>query len=64
MHDFDLHLGLPDPHRVKPKIACTERRSLIPADLFEKLSKMAFWTNFSSSAANMITPKYLKEATA
>lgn len=55
--DFDLQLGLPGLHRVKPKVAFIERRTIIPPDLFEKYSKMTFWTDPSGSAANVIVPK-------
>lgn len=62
--NFDWQQGFPGLHRVKPKVAFTEQRTLIPTHLFEKFSKMTFWTH-PSSAANVIAPKpYLKEATA
>lgn len=55
--DFDLQLGVPGLHRVKPKVEFTERRTVMPPDLFEKFSKMTFWTDPSGSAANVIAPK-------
>jgi hypothetical protein len=55
--DFDLQLGVPGLHRVKPKVAFTERHTIIPPDLFEKYSKMTFWTVPSGSAANVIAQK-------
>lgn len=55
--DFDLQLGIPGLHRVKPKVAFSERRTILPPDLFEKYSKMTFWTDPSGSAANVIAPK-------
>lgn len=55
--DFDLQLGVPGLHRVKPKVAFTERRSILPPDLFEKYSQLTFWTDPSGSAANVIAPK-------
>ncbi len=62
--DFDLQLGLPGLHRVRPKVEFTERRTIIPPDLFEKFSKMTFWSDPSGSAANVIAPKPdTKEAT-
>jgi len=57
--DFDLQLGVPGLHRVKPKVEFTERRTVIPPDLFEKYSKMTFWSDPSGSAANVIAPKPL-----
>ncbi|MFZ6800925.1 sulfotransferase family protein [Undibacterium sp. Di24W] len=55
--DFDLQLGLPGLHRVKPKIEHTERRTILPPDLFEKYSKMSFWNDPSGTTANVIAPK-------
>jgi sulfotransferase len=55
--DFDLPLGVPGLHRVKPKVAFTQRRTVIPPDLFDKYSKMTFWTDPAGSAANVIAPK-------
>ena len=55
--DFDLQLGVPGLHRVKPKVEFTERRTIIPPDLFDKYSKMTFWTDPSGSSANVIAPK-------
>ncbi|WP_333876559.1 sulfotransferase family protein [Methylobacter sp.] len=55
--DFDLELGMPGLHRVKPKVEFNERRTIIPPDLFEKYSKMTFWTDPSGSTANVIAPK-------
>ena len=55
--DFDLPLGVPGLHRVKPKVAFTARRTVIPPDLFDNDSKMTFWTGPAGSAANVIAPK-------
>ena len=55
--DFDLQLGIPGLHRVRSKVEFIERRTIIPPDLFEKFSKMSFWTDTSGSAANVIAPK-------
>ena len=55
--DFDLQLGLPGLHRVRPKVEFAQRRTIIPPDLFEKFSKMTFWSDPSGSAANVIAPK-------
>jgi sulfotransferase len=55
--DFDQQLGVPGLHKVKPKVEFVERRTIIPPDLFEKFSKMTFWTDPSGSAANVIAPK-------
>ncbi|OYU45778.1 MAG: sulfotransferase family protein [Burkholderiales bacterium PBB4] len=55
--DFDLQLGLPGLHRVRPKVEFSERRTIIPPDLFDKFSKMTFWSEPNGSAANVIAPK-------
>ncbi|PXX36796.1 sulfotransferase family protein [Undibacterium pigrum] len=55
--DFDLQLGAPGLHRVKPKVEFTERRTVLPPDLFDKYSKLTFWSDPSGSAANVIAPK-------
>lgn len=55
--DFDQPLGVPGLHRVKPKVEFIERRTLIPPDLFDKYSKMTFWTDTAGSAANVIASK-------
>jgi sulfotransferase len=55
--DFDLQLGLPGMHRVRPKVQFSERRTVLPPDLFEKFSKMSFWGDPSGSAANVVAPR-------
>lgn len=55
--DFDLQLGVPGLHRVKPKVEFTDRRTIIPPDLFEKYSKMTFWSDPAGSSANIIASK-------
>ncbi|MFZ3003076.1 MAG: sulfotransferase [Undibacterium umbellatum] len=55
--EFDLQLGAPGLHRVKPKVEFTERRTVLPPDLFDKYSKLTFWSDPSGSAANVIAPK-------
>ncbi|CAN7398522.1 sulfotransferase [Acidovorax sp. LjRoot74] len=54
---FDEQLGVPGLHRVKPKVEYTERRTIIPPDLFDKYAKLSFWTDPSGSAANVIAPR-------
>jgi len=55
--DFDQQLGVPGLHRVKPKVEFTERRTVLPPDLFDKYSKLTFWTDPAGSAANVIAPR-------
>jgi sulfotransferase len=53
--DFDLQVGVPGLHRVKAQVKFTPRRAVIPADLFDKYSKMSFWNDPAGSTANVIT---------
>jgi sulfotransferase len=55
--DFDAALGVSGLHRVRPKVAVQERRTLLPPDLFEQYSKLSFWEDGSASAANVIRIK-------
>lgn len=55
--DFDLQLGMPGMHKVRSKVEFKERRTILPPDLFDKYSKMSFWTDPGGSAANVIAPK-------
>jgi len=55
--DFDQQLGVPGLHRVKPKVEFVQRRTVLPPDLFDKYSKLTFWTDPTGSAANVIAPR-------
>jgi sulfotransferase len=55
--DFDQRLGVPGLHKVKPKVEHTERRTILPPDLFEKYAKLTFWTDPAGTAANVIAPR-------
>jgi sulfotransferase len=44
-------------HSVRPKVEYKERRTVLPPDLFDKYSKMTFWTDTAGTAANVIAPK-------
>ena len=52
--EFDLALGLAGLHRVRPQIAAEPRRTVLPPDLFEQYSKLAFWHDSRGSAAHVI----------
>ena len=52
--DFDLPLGLPGMHKVRPKVELQARRPVIPPDLFEKYAKLSFWTDAAGSAAHVV----------
>ncbi len=57
-HDeFDYTLGIKGLHTVQRKVEFKERRSILPPDLFDKYSEMAFWTDTAGSAASVIGPK-------
>ena len=52
---FDAALGLDGLHRVRPKVAFQERRTVLPPDLFRKFQGMDFWRDLTASKANVIT---------
>lgn len=54
---FDQRLGAPGLHKVKPRVERIERRTILPPDLFEKYSKLTFWTDPAGTAANVIAPR-------
>ncbi|SDE74477.1 sulfotransferase family protein [Rhodospira trueperi] len=51
---FDEALGLRGLHRVKPRVAFEERRTILPPDLFKKYRDMDFWHDVTGSRANVI----------
>ncbi|PPK99485.1 sulfotransferase family protein [Parapedobacter indicus] len=57
-HDeFDYTLGVKGLHTVARKVAFKQRRSILPPDLFQKYSEMAFWKDTAGSDAHVIAPK-------
>lgn len=57
-HDeFDLSLGVKGLHTVARKVEFKARRSILPPDLFQKYSELAFWKDTAGSAANVIASK-------
>lgn len=57
-HDeFDYTLGVKGLHTVKRKVEYKRRRTILPPDLFQKYSEMAFWTDTAGTAASVIAPK-------
>ncbi len=57
-HDeFDYTLGVKGLHTVKRKVEYKRRRTILPPDLFQKYSEMAFWTDKAGTAASVIAPK-------
>ena len=53
---FDEALGLAGLHKVKPKVAFEQRKSILPPDLFVKYQGMDFWRDTAGSNAHVITP--------
>lgn len=61
-HDeFDYTLGVKGLHTIARKVEFKQRRSILPPDLFQKYSEMAFWKDTTGSAAHVITPKEEKK---
>ncbi|YCM45736.1 sulfotransferase [Verrucomicrobiaceae bacterium 227] len=48
---FDNQLGLDGLHRVHRQVAPRPRKTVLPPDLFERYSKMAFWHDLPDSPA-------------
>ena len=51
---FDAQLGLDGLHRVHPKVEPRQRQTILPPDLFERYSKLAFWRDLQKSKAYRI----------
>jgi sulfotransferase len=49
--EFDSQLGLDGLHRVHKKVEPRERQTILPPDLFERYSKLAFWRDMPKSKA-------------
>jgi sulfotransferase len=47
--EFDAQLGLDGLHRVQPKVEYKPRQTILPPDLFERYSKLAFWRDMPTS---------------
>lgn len=54
---FDENLGVKDLHTVKQKVQFSPRRTILPPELFQQYSDMAFWLDSAGSAANIIAAK-------
>lgn len=55
--EFDDTLGVKGLHTVKKKVQFKSRRSILPPDLFQKYSEMAFWKDTNGTDASVIAPK-------
>jgi sulfotransferase len=56
-NEFDQNLGVKGLHTVKKKVEFKPRRSILPPDLFQKYSEMAFWQDNTGTSANIIAAK-------
>jgi len=56
-NEFDQNLGVKGLHSVKKKVEFKSRRSILPPELFQKYSEMAFWQDSTGTAASIIAPK-------
>jgi sulfotransferase len=43
--EYDAELGMPGLHYVRPIVALTKQKTIIPPDLFSKYSGSSFWNN-------------------
>jgi len=56
-NEFDQNIGVKGLHTVKKKVEFKPRRSILPPDLFQKYSEMAFWQDTTGTSANIIAAK-------
>jgi sulfotransferase len=61
--EFDIPLGTPGLHTVRPKVELKARRPVIPPDLFEKYAQLSFWNDPAGSAAHVVTAQPVKKPT-
>ncbi len=54
--EFDAQLGLDGLHRVHPKVQARPRETILPPDLFQRYSQLAFWRDLPNSRAFRIVP--------
>ncbi len=52
--DFDTNLNTPGLHTVKRKVAWSPRRTVLPPDVFERLSNLVFWRDLKGTKAHRI----------
>jgi len=61
--EFDQNLGVKGLHTVKKQVAFKPRRSILPPELFEKYSEMAFWQDSLGTSASIIAAKDKRQFT-
>jgi sulfotransferase len=52
--EFDSQLGVSGLHKVHPKVGPRPRQTILPPDLFERYSNMAFWHTLQNCKAYRI----------
>jgi len=62
--DFDEFVTTPGLHRVEPRVRFTERRTILPPDLFDRYHALNFWTDKAPSLANLVMPRPEQPTTA
>ncbi|MFY8274172.1 sulfotransferase [Pseudoalteromonas sp. SSDWG2] len=55
--EFDSNIGVKGLHTVKRQVTHTPRRSILPPELFNKYSEMAFWHDTNGTRAHFICAK-------
>jgi len=55
--EFDSQLGVQGLHTVRRKVEFKPRRSILPPELFQTYSEMAFWQDTTGTSASTLTPK-------
>ena len=55
--EFDSQLGVRGLHTVHPKVGPRPRETILPPDLFERYSNMAFWRDLQNCLAFQIVPR-------
>lgn len=55
--EFDSLLGVNGLHTVKKEVCFTQRRSILPPDLFVKYQEMDFWQDTTGTSAHIIAAK-------
>jgi sulfotransferase len=53
---FDAQLGIVGLHSVYPKVEARPRQTILPPDLFQRYSQLAFWRDLPKSGAHRIVP--------
>ncbi len=55
--EFDQQFGMPDLHRIRPKVQRLERPTILPPELFARLAGKTYWREVrSAGGARVIAP--------